>query len=277
LTPDKLLECAKTKQLTFEYIEQNVTYRTKYSRIIKLINHGFHFDPTSAPINHVGIITDIIEKSFSLPHDYILDRDNPDHRNCKFGGKCCVCPGKDINFISTCLNQTSYDLAKKCYAQLTLLTKIKLPNSTIDILFAYACLMKDFDYAFKLIKWYNLRKKKATMKYVPMILRQNGDFSTTIKFLNVIKNDHRFIHPTLMFCNVPQYALSYTFTIDAIYAGDLDYYDNLVKYDKAFDIDALTTWPQHYENIKKRYDQEISFRKIKNEKISTPEQKIIFI
>jgi hypothetical protein len=275
ITPEQLLERANTKQLTFEYIKKNIKYRTKYSRIIKLLNHGFLMDPKTANIHHVQIVMDILQKSFVLPHDYILDRNDPNKSNCKPNGNCCICLGADVNFISTCLNKFAYDFAKNCYSRMT--THFKLPNSTIDILLAYACFMKDFEYALELLKMYNVTKSNiitGNMKYVPMILRQNGDFTETIKFLKVILDTTQFAYPAVMFCGVPAFATYFNFVLDAIYAGDLDYYDNLVKYNKIFDIKIIKPYHTYYLPLKKRYDQEVIFRKDNNVKSS---QKIIFI
>ena len=273
ITPEQLIEYANTKQLTFEYIKKNIKYRTKYSRIIKLLNHGFQMNPQTAIIHYVQIVIDILQKSFVLPHDYILDRNEPNKRYCKPSGNCCVCLGADINFISTCLNKSAYDFAKKCYSRMA--THIKLPNSTIDILFAYACFMKDFDYALELLKMFNTYKFiiSASMKYVPMILRRHGDFTETIKFLKIIIGTNQFTYPSVMFCGLPVFRTYFNFTVDAIFAGDLDYYDNLVKYNNVFDIKFVKSH-DHYLAIKKRYDQEVVFRKDNDVK---SDQKNIFI
>lgn len=262
ITPEQLIEYANTKQLTFEYIKHNIKYRTKYSRIIKLLNYGFQMNPQTANIHYVQIVIDILQKSFVVPHDYILDRNEPDKTYCKPSGDCCICLGADINFISTCLNKSSYAFAKKCYSRMA--THIKLPNSAIDILLAYACFVKDFDYALELLKMFNVCKLNiitSSMKYIPMILRQHGDFTETIKFLKVILDTKQFVYNSVMFCGFPVFKTYFNFTVDAIFAGDLDYYDNLVKYNSMFDIESIKSYPAHYLALMKRYNQEVIFRK----------------
>lgn len=273
---DQLLTCAKQKKISFRCIDGLHSFRTKFSRIFKLMNYGFKMNPTTCDIRNVQIMWEIIVKSFHLPCDYESCHKISHHFT---NGKCCMCKPSDIHFVTTCLNVDAYEFAKLCYKRISVYGRPCSEHR--EIMIAYALCARDIDYAILLLNHHNCSSLFVEMRYLPMILRQYGDFDVTVKIFQALNAKSILDTMVAMFCGTPAFKLRNSFTVDAIYSGDIEYYNKLISYDPKFDIeniidskfDILECHEEFYKNILRLRNKLIVPKKL----VKSDDELVLFI
>jgi hypothetical protein len=223
---------------------------------MKYIRAGFTIDPAATKITY-DMIIDIFTKSFYLPNDYCLSIDSCSERS-KWAEICtCRCYQYDSRFAKSCLSNDAYQFIKQIYLTHYLSLSVSLDNGFFDRLISFALYMKDFDFAKSILERYHLsepqkrsldccwnrkntvypnRTKKFDLLYIPMLLRQNKDFELTKYFLDFFNSRgymKMFIHISCAFGTAP---MCKSFSMDAFWTHDLEYYSKLVDYDPMFEL-----------------------------------------
>jgi len=250
----KIFSIAKSKDMSLLYLASHQDRTIKMSRIVKLIDHGFKFDPKCFSIE---IIKSFL-KSFYIPFGY-------ENLKCQVPlVQICMCTSRqyDKKFQEMCMNNKIYQFVKDVYLTFVGLD-IPLENFLIDRIIAYALCMKDYEFAkSQLVRYHDQTgeiKDKFNLTHIPMLLRLSNNFDLTMHFLKFFSTNHhmnKFVFPS---CLLPKQRVFHSFTSDAILSGNIEYYEKLVMYDSMFDIENMKDdMPEFYTYIYHRYQKIIN-------------------
>ena len=258
LSVETIMGHIKQKYLSYEYItSRHSNVQTKFYRLMKYLRCGFTIDPAATYLTYDTII-DIFTKSFYLPNDYSIVMNLCSERS-KWAEICtCQHYQYDSRFVKTCLTSDAYQFIKQLYLTHYLASSREyLYNGFFDRLISFGLYMKDFDFAKSVLERYHLcksqewnscqnvfrkyrnfpdRKQKFDLLYIPMLLRQNKDFELTKYFLDFFNSrDYlkMFIQISCAFGTAQMYE---SFSIDAFWTDDIEYYKKLVEYDAIFEL-----------------------------------------
>lgn len=234
VTLKKIFSIARTKKMSLLYLAWYTDKTIKMSRIVKLMDHGFNFDP-----KYFGFeIIKSFLKSFYIPISY-------ENLKCQVPlAQICMCTIRqyDKNFQEMCMNDKIYQFVKDVYLIL-LKTGIAQENVLIDRIIAYALCMKDYEFAKSQLDMYHdqIGEKidRFNLTCIPMLLRTSNNFDLTLYFLEFFSKKHhinKFVFPS---CLLPKQRVFQSFTTDAILSGNIEYYEKLVMYDSMFDIENM--------------------------------------
>jgi hypothetical protein len=208
-----LLDICSSRKITTKYIKKYSQTDTTFCRIIKMIKYGFTYD--------IDEIYDIALSSLVTSQFFKLD----------YFGKSYLSAKTQITrtnriFYNHCLTSQAYEFVKQCYIRKS--SELYMPNKILFTVINYAIYMNDFDFAFSLGNKLDLLEPNV---YFPMLIRRLDDFDLTKKFLSFFSK-----YSTHRYFDIDVKRAKQLFSYDALKSNDKIYYEQLVKFDKDYEI-----------------------------------------